>query len=1141
MVELIIGSGTNQISLDLTSNTIDIALQYSVDDVRKIESKNSNYSKNIKLPGTKKNNDAFGNLFDVNSTFDVYDVNKKIDARIVENGSLLLGGYLQLISVTKNNSDGLQGGSISYNVIVFDNSVDFFQTVGDKLLRNLDLADYNHTYEKSTIQNAWYTHTSEDIYQYPLLDKSSETIYLLKDFKPCFYHKGLLNKIATEAGYTLSGSFMDNTTYENELILWDGDEPKITDENADLRSFSAGMTGGTQTMGSYIYANRNESLNSTIRNSLNFQDITDPFFDNTGDYTFDINAPAPINDYCQWEVANSGNYSFTLNANINITYQNLFDGAIKLFIRGEDFVTGDDRPMGQVIFRILDADTLEDYSNGGARVDIRRFENLSNFQTKAINNDISVTIRDVDIPTGAKVVPTLDIAAEHKFAWLTQIGAGGFERDVNITLAVNPTLAAMGGGPSNWENEAERSITLNPGDNVEIGSYLPNKIKQKDLFSDIIKRYNVYITPDVTNRKNLILQSRDDYYNTTTVLDWTQKKDYSQEDNIKFLNELQNKEILFTYKADDGAEGADGNKYYGEYSTRTGDIYGQKKLVFDNEFVKDTKTIESIFSSAPLVYRGSDTDFNKYVVVPAVKSTIGKRNPVLALWGGNSLIPVKKADGTTSTLPINWGTSIENISLYPYAGHYDNPYTPTVDIHFGEVTFEYYGRLLNNIIDKNLFNIYWRNYTNQISNGKLVTSYFYLTETDINFIKDNLNARIFVKDSYYNINKIIDYKPLEAGLTKVELLKIDKGSTFESTDKPRTEIENYVTFTETDQFLTPQESRTSNNNGPFQTTNNNRILSRDAVVVGENNYVGEGSVGFISGNNNIVGPNVRNFNINGDDNTIESGVENVVINGDNENVIDSNTIIGSDNILVRGSGTNSAMLDNTGNDASGDFSFAIGFNSQSSGQSAFTSGDSNIAAGDNSFSIGFGGQANAQSSFTSGNGCIASDNNAFAIGDGSLASGNSSFSSGSSIASGNTSFAAGDSNTASGFVSFVINGSNTASGQGSFAGGDTCVASNFTSFVHSINSTVDAERGAILGGGDNTLSLGANNSVIIGGNGITGTATDTAYVPNIVITENIIPTSSADTAGEEGQVSFDASFMYYKSASGWRRVSMSTF
>ena len=41
-VELIIGVGANQISLDLTPDAISIALQYSIDDIRNIEKKNRN-------------------------------------------------------------------------------------------------------------------------------------------------------------------------------------------------------------------------------------------------------------------------------------------------------------------------------------------------------------------------------------------------------------------------------------------------------------------------------------------------------------------------------------------------------------------------------------------------------------------------------------------------------------------------------------------------------------------------------------------------------------------------------------------------------------------------------------------------------------------------------------------------------------------------------------------------------------------------------------------------------------------------------------------------------------------------------------------------------------------------------------------
>ena len=54
-VEVIIGVYPNQISLDLADNAISIALQYAIDDVRNIDKKNTNYSKTITVPGTKKN------------------------------------------------------------------------------------------------------------------------------------------------------------------------------------------------------------------------------------------------------------------------------------------------------------------------------------------------------------------------------------------------------------------------------------------------------------------------------------------------------------------------------------------------------------------------------------------------------------------------------------------------------------------------------------------------------------------------------------------------------------------------------------------------------------------------------------------------------------------------------------------------------------------------------------------------------------------------------------------------------------------------------------------------------------------------------------------------------------------------------
>jgi len=472
---------------------------------------------------------------------------------------------------------------------------------------------------------------------------------------------------------------------------------------------------------------------------------------------------------------------------------------------------------------------------------------------------------------------------------------GGSPSDYSITPVTidwNIYKTMNNGNLSYFKNETVKDDNFQDGDQITLNAFIPKEFKQKDLLSDIIRRYNVYVRKHPIDTKTLILETRDDFYaNDVTVLDWTQKKDYSSEDNIAFLSDLQNKEILFTYKEDNSAVDGGGGKRNESYFGSTGDIYGQKKVNFDNDFVSSTQEITSFFSSAPLLYRGDEHTKN-YVVVPAVSSSEGKRNPVLCYYGG--MVPVKDKDDVSQILYTVWGdtgNTPTQYTEYPYAGHYDNPYDPTLDIHYGEVTYEYYGTLLNDFTDNNLFNNYWRNYINQISNGKLVTSKFYLTETDINFVKDHLNSRIFVKDSYYVINKITDYKPLEDGLTTVELLRIEEGSTFEPTETPVTEVPSSVVFTTADQFQDSLSTLTSNSYGPFRSNVSNNVNTPNAMVIGNDNYVGGGTTGIVNGDNNNVGGGTTGVSVQGNNNVVAAGANNVTIVGEGVTVTEANTTV----------------------------------------------------------------------------------------------------------------------------------------------------------------------------------------------------------------------------------------------------------
>lgn len=1122
-VELIIGDYPNQVSLDLNENSISIALQYSIDDIRDIDKKNSNYSKTITLPGTDKNNDAFGNLFDVNSTFDIYDPNKKVNAVIIINSSPVLEGYIQLSKVNKLNNADLQGNKVEYNVIVFDNSIDFIQTLGDKLLTELDLSDYNHLLTKTEIENAWNNNDYNDLYQYPLLDKATAG-YETKDFKPAVYHKGLLLEIAKQAGYTLEGSFItkesdnpaseDFGTYHKELILWDGDSPLISNSEANSREFKAGydvdllpIPFGTSFLAPGTNGRTFQSLPRLKKNS-NFDNITSTgFYDNTGNYTFDNPASGIIGDFNKWVSPNKGTFEFKTE----------FKTEVKLTGKG----------IHRNQYGVLNTSAfikaeLRSNTNGvigsstkliGAIPDLTSYDPSVPDAIKTISADVSFKFADIEVDVGEEITMRFYLISDSSTGGVVNVVCFQVDNNFGSSPAnyvnTNPYIEwnmykVMDNGiESYFKNTTVKDGDIGDGDEISVTAYLPKSIKQKDLLSDLIRRYNVYVRKHPTKPKTLLLETRDDFYkDNVTVLDWTQKKDYSSEDKISFLTELQNKEILFTYKQDNSAVDAQDRKRNETYFGSTGDIYGQKKISFDNDFVQGTKKIESIFSSAPLLFRG---DLGNDVIVPAVKTTQSKRNPVLAYWGGR--INTRDENGDVSTLKVTYAGVDILYNTYPYAGHWNDPYDPTIDIHYGLVSYEYYGSLLNDVTDNNLFNNYWRNYINQISTGKLVSSKFYLTETDINFVKDNLNSRIFIKDSYYVINKIIDYKPLEDGLTTVELLRIESGSTFESEPSPAADVITTVTFTD----VVISGLDTVRNNGPYRSNVTNRTTSPNSLIAGNRNVVGSNTTGIVNGDDNFVGSDSSAINVQGNNNVISGGLRNVTVVGDNQEVTESNTsyingtVFSVDSPLSglweAGTGLDSVVQVNSSapNTASNLYSITTGISNTNDGMfSGMLGGAINTINTPSEASILSGGQSNS----------ITGTNNF--IGGGAF----------------NTIEAPSGAPTTTRNNSSIIVGSNNT------------VNDDYSVIIGGNTNIIEGSSGlsVIVGGANNDLS--GTRSVILGGNTIVGTQDDSVYVPKLIIKDNYIPTSSTDTGGEVGQVSFDTQYMYYRTPTAWSRTAL---
>jgi hypothetical protein len=161
-----------------------------------------------------------------------------------------------------------------------------------------------------------------------------------------------------------------------------------------------------------------------------------------------------------------------------------------------------------------------------------------------------------------------------------------------------------------------------------------------------------------------------------------------------------------------------------------------------------------------------------------------------------------------------------------------------------------------------------------------------------------------------------------------------------------------------------------------------------------------------------------------------------------------------------------------GNTASGSASHAEGGDTGEGFQGTSATTESAHAEGFGTLASGTASHAEGQNTTASGSGSHAEGINTESTGSGSHAEGNG------TLASGINSHAEGQNTTASGNRSHAEGRNTTASGIYSHAGGDGSVSSGDTSFIHSTNSLVTGDR-----------------SVVLGGQGITGTSSDTVYVP----------------------------------------------
>lgn len=303
------------------------------------------------------------------------------------------------------------------------------------------------------------------------------------------------------------------------------------------------------------------------------------------------------------------------------------------------------------------------------------------------------------------------------------------------------------------------SVPVSYTDPIVTNDTIPKNIKQIDFIVSIVKLFNLYVYEDQFDERLIKFSPFVDYYtaDASVSVDWTYKLDRDSPIKITPLSELNSKIYNFNYKDD--------SDYWNDlYKKRYNQGYGSKIFDSEFEFATNTSKVELIFAATPLV--GYDGEEKIY-------PTIYKRNNDVEETTDSviRIMQSKKVTGVTSWDILDGVTVLDSYTVYPYAGHFDDPDSPDNDLNFGLLQ-ELFFALVAGDLTKTQFNLYWSAYMAEITDkdSKLLTAKFYLTAKDI-FDLD-FSTYIIVDSVLFRLNKIIDYNVTIPDLCTVELLKV---------------------------------------------------------------------------------------------------------------------------------------------------------------------------------------------------------------------------------------------------------------------------------------------------------------------------------------------------------------------------------
>lgn len=749
-------SGQTYNSLDLYQE-IPISITFQQSDLTNLNQRRVPYSKTITLPSTSQNSIVFEQYYEVNG-IDFNPLNK-LPCVVQYRGTDIFRGYLRLNAVVQ------RGSFREYEVYILGDVADWATQVKDLTLQQLDWTEYTHEQTYSAVTKSWEATalTNDGLFNgdilYPLanyglvypsdgtgatptftygfstpngFDTTANPV-TVDTFKPAIRIKRIVEKIFDKTDYQLLSDFFDTEyfrsiymdTFQNDRI---GILPAsgVTNQNI-FQVYSDGP---------FVYF-MPAAVGSVPYQRLNFSTLGSDGYDPLGNFTLgnptvQFDPPIIPNNQSYFQAPYNGDYFWNFRCD--------YDGSRNI---QDQFIN----------FRIA-ARKGTDLNTLSAQTPFYQSQlyNVNEF-TPRTNIDLYFS---GNCTIGEYVALYIDFKSGNGGASVTLynfVSPGLTEPEIMWELYNSPTLAGT--------QIADLSLGI-------------DNMNSFEFIRALITMFNLVIIQD-EQEKTIRIEPYSWYYNDADrpKQDWTERVDLSQEYRIEPLSFDLSKQVVWTNTDTQ-------NEYLNKLWTDRYDfVYGRYKFISNNNIFSGEQEYVLPFGSVPTegITNAPNFIIPKFYYLNNGLQAPYATKPHLFFWTGNRYA----YKDVNKTQPGYWylasGATPVQQTTYPCVSHLSSLdiRIPSLvsDLNF-ESQFDFFGNNNNQILQftpYNLFGLWWSDYIQNIyspETRRLTCRVFF---NPVYVYETSLRDQVFIKDSWYTIEKINEADLVNRKLTEVSLIK----------------------------------------------------------------------------------------------------------------------------------------------------------------------------------------------------------------------------------------------------------------------------------------------------------------------------------------------------------------------------------